>query len=148
MKASTWFVFANRTDAAFYADGSDHEFHFLSRFSNPKGNRLESELDSDRSGSSFSGSNGGVFRHALDRHHHRHQVVAQRFAGRIARTLEGEGLKNNFSKLVLVAEPRFMGLLRKALPGTVKKKVICEVKREYKKNSNAELRDQVLRAIA
>ena len=144
--APNWYVLANRTDAVMYADGEDREFHFLNRLSNPKGADHESGLDSDRSGQTSSGK-GGTVHHALDRHHQRHEALAQKFAKRIAKALSEGHQTKQFDKLVLVAEPHFLGLLRKELPAAVLKKVSHEVTREYIRGSDLDLRLKVFQAM-
>jgi protein required for attachment to host cells len=146
-KLPLWYVLANRTAAVMYAEGTDREFHFMNRLSNPRGALHESELDSDRAGRSVSTSGGGLLNHALDRRHHKHEQVAKRFAGKIAQALQVENLRKRYRGLVVVAEPHFLGLLRKALPGAVREKVVREVTREYTQGSDSDLREQVFRAM-
>lgn len=142
-----WYVVASRTGAAIYEDGEDKRFRFIERLENKKGQLTEGELDSDKPGRGFSSGGGGVVSHGLDRRSQQHELVAEKFAKRIAEVLLAARTERRFSDLVLVAEPHFLGLLRSALDAGTKALVRYEVGREYAKAPNSELRSLILKAI-
>lgn len=133
------FVLANRTDAVIYRYGADGEFEFVRRLSNPSGRKAERELVSDRAGAKASSAASGTIRHALDRVTNHHEGRAKRFAARIGRALEKARENEAFEELVLVAEPRFLGYLREALPPGMRKLVSEEIGREFKRGSDREI---------
>jgi len=143
----TMVVVANRTDAVFYIDGSDRKFHFVDRLINKKGHLTETELDSDKPGKGISDACGGIFRHSLDRRFTHHEQVAKRFAKKIANQLAIACRQKLFRDLVLVAEPHFLGLLRKELNYETRTAIRHEVRHEYAQGSDAEVREQILNAI-
>lgn len=143
--AAQWVVVANRTSAVFYLNGSDQKFHFVGRLSNKKGRRTDHELVADRPGRVFA-SGGGSLRHALEAPQSRKEHIAHGFAGRIAATLD-EGLRlKRFKTLVLVAEPRFLGMLREELHPDTRRSVIREVGHEYARGSDERLRELILQS--
>ena len=79
----------------------------------PDGARKNQEIDSDRPGRTFCSANsgGGAFTHEVDAHQHKLQV----FAKEIAQFLENGLNQHCYENLVLVAEPRFLGIVRESL---------------------------------
>lgn len=71
------------------------------------------ELFSDRQGRTFDSK--GYGRHAKENRNPIKVQQAMKFARQISAGIEAERKKNKFSKLLLVAAPGFLGLLRKAL---------------------------------
>jgi protein required for attachment to host cells len=146
-RKSRWFVFANQTGAVFYRDLPDQHFQFVDRLENPAGSRMESDFDSDRPGSGMSSAGGGTIRHSLDRTFHHAEWNVEHFAGAVARRLEEALGHREFTELVMVAEPRFLGVLRSKLSPGVKERVRHEVHRELIQGSDEELRTAAIRAI-
>jgi protein required for attachment to host cells len=132
-QAPRWYVVATRTEAAFYADGQDRRFHFKERLTNEQGRLTERQMTSDRSGP-------GLTTHKGER-------VSQDFALRIAAQLEAARVGRQFSDLVLVAEPRFLGVLKKALSAPLLGAVSHEVPAEYINRSEAELRRDIFKRM-
>jgi protein required for attachment to host cells len=79
------------------------------------------ELVSDRTGRVFdSGGRTGHgakthSRHGANSDYDPHAIEVERFAKRIARRLDLERRSKNMDELVLIAEPRFLGILRTQL---------------------------------
>ena len=142
-----WVLLANRADAVLYRDGSDQRFHFLARLKNPKGKRREHDLVSDRPGRGASSANPGAIRHSLDRGCTHDQTIAKHFAGQIAQTLSTAHRQKKFRSVVLVAEPRFLGVLRDSLPKSVRKSVCREINKEFVSGSDRDHYEQVRAAI-
>ncbi len=141
------YVVANRSEAVFYADGSDRKFHFVERLTNKKGHRHESELVSDRPGRGVSSAGGGIH-HGLEPGTSHHELAARRFAKRVAAALERGRSQKLFRELVLVAEPHFLGLLRRSLTSKTREAVTHEVGHEYyAQGSGEEVRARILKAI-
>ena len=141
-----WFVVANRSNAAIFSEGTDHQFHFVSRFENPNGKLTEGQLDSDKPGRCFS-AGSSIVRHALDRHFTKHEQVAIVFAIRIGKFLGLSFQNHKFDEITLVAEPHFLGLLREHLPVAVHKAKIHSLDREFDQGSTKEIREMILKAM-
>jgi protein required for attachment to host cells len=141
-----WFLFANRTRAVWYRDLPGDQFRFVGRLENPHGSRMEKDWDSDRPGTGMSSAGNGTIRHALDKTFHRVERNLEGFAGAIGRQLEQALMDQAFTELILVAEPRFLGILRAHLPASVASRVVQEIRRELTQGSDQELRSAALRA--
>lgn len=83
------------------------------------------ELLSDRAGRSFDIQ--GHHRHAMEATTNPHDQEAQRFAHELAERLRVHHNAHDFDGLVLVAAPRFLGLLRGALDEQVAKQVLASL---------------------
>ncbi len=129
-----WFVMFNRTEATTLKATAQGKFSRVERFENPQGNWANSDLESDRAGrgsSSASGGGRGTIHHLLDRKVSKTDVIARRFARKVALFLLTAKGKDRFEELVLVAEPHLLGVLKKNLPATLRKSVIRDLPREY-----------------
>ena len=76
----------------------------------PEGSLKDSELTSDHPGRSFDSLGGG--RHSLGTKQSPSQHVSEVFAKDIAKLLDEGRNANQYSKLILVAGPTFLGILR------------------------------------
>ncbi len=85
-------------------------------------------LGSDKPGRSF--DSHGVSRHALGKEHDEAETVAQAFAHKLAAHLDNARAKNAYGRLVLVAEPRFLGMLRAALTAPTAALVSARVEKD------------------
>lgn len=144
-KVPVWYLVANRTEAVFYRDSSFAGFEFISRMRNDEGRRFESELVSDRPGRNTSSATDSI-RHGFAAGT-QHEEVALKFAREICSHMEKLCREKGVEKLVLVAPPRFLGLLRKGLSSNVKGLVSDEVRHEYKRGSDLEIREQIFGAM-
>lgn len=144
-KTPVWYLVANRTEAVFYRDSPFDGFEFISRLKNAEGRRLESDLVSDRPGRNASSATDSI-RHGLQAGT-KHEEAALKFARVISGQLEKICREKDIEKLVLVAAPRFLGILRKELSSSVKELVSDEVRHEYKRGSDAEIRERIYSAM-
>ncbi|MGZ3693898.1 MAG: host attachment protein [Bdellovibrionota bacterium] len=142
-----WYLVANRVEAVLYAGRIGKDFHFLRRFSNPKGKLTELQLVADKPGRKFSSSRSGV-RHGFEPRSLYHEQVAIQFARRIGKAIDRSLLDKEFSDLVVLAEPHFLGLLNKGFSQRVKAKVINEVPREWHEGSDRDLEKYLQKKLA
>jgi protein required for attachment to host cells len=132
-----WFVVASSTEAVIYQE-KQGRLTFVDRLSNPSARLPERMLDSDRPGRGTALNNP---QHQLDRHFNHHEQAARGFAHRIGEFLESAREDVHFNELVLVTEPRFLGLLRAALSPGVRNMVKEEVRRQFRQGSDKEFRE-------
>jgi protein required for attachment to host cells len=135
-----WYLVANRAEALVYEGGLNGAFRYVKRLKNPKGKLTELQLVSDRPGRTFSSARTGT-RHGYEPRTPYHEAVAQQFARKIAEMLEAGALDRQYSDLVVMAEPHFLGLLKKALPKHVRTLVRREVAREWAQGSDTDLEE-------
>jgi protein required for attachment to host cells len=109
------------------------------------GARPDRELESDRPGRRFGGTDGN--RHAVDgeRSAERHEM--ELFAKSVARTLDGARTRNEFDRLVLIAGPRMLGLLRASLPEPCRSVVAAEVTKDLVLHDLDAIREAVPREV-
>src|SRR5688500_19432064 len=105
--------------------------------------RPDRELETDKPGRRFGGTHGN--RHAVDgeRSTERHEM--EQFAKEVARTLDGARTRHEFDRLVLIAEPRMLGLLRDALPAACRSVVAAEIAKNLVQHDIEQIRDAVPR---
>lgn len=109
----TWILVAHRSGARLFENcGPGKGLDLLQNFENPAGKLKNQEIDSDKPG-----------RH-LDPRHNRHGYghdqepimhIAEQFARQLAAVLDKGRNSRRYARLVLVADPRFLGLLRGCL---------------------------------
>ena len=89
---------------------------------------LDQELVSDKSGRSYDSSGEG--RHSMGEKHAHKEQYGIRFAKEIADYLEENRQRSAYLKLIIIAAPHFLGVLRKALSKDVLSLVILEVDKD------------------
>lgn len=120
------------------ARGNNGSFGFteVARLERPSAHQPARALTSDRTGRVFdSGSRVGHgpktrTRHGAQSDYDPHAVEVERFAKRLARWLDAERRRNGIEELVLIAEPRFLGVLRPRLSVPTHKLIKREIARD------------------
>lgn len=103
-----------------------------------KGNPSPSrDLAADRPGRAFDRAGDG--RHEMEPRTDPHGAERERFAREIVAVLEKAAQQRRYDRLVLVAPPTFMGVLRDILPSSVAAKVGAELTKDLTKLSVHEL---------
>lgn len=124
--AGTWIVVAHRAGARIFENhGRGSGLTLFEQLDNEEGRLKNSELDSDRQGSSGHSSNPG--RNALTREESAQERAASDFARELAERLRRGRNDNAFQDIVLVAEPGFLGMLRETLDDPTSATVRAEV---------------------
>lgn len=108
---STWVLVAHRTGARLF-EHKGHELSVLETIDHPAGRVEDHDLERGPQRNFDSHAQG---RHAKDRGGSRHERAAVHFAHDLARLLEEGRLTKGVNRIVLVAEPHFLGLLRAEL---------------------------------
>ena len=85
----------------------------LEALEHPEGRLKPQSIDADRPGRSF--ESAGMKRHAMSREFDPKKQEAIAFAKRVAERLESARLQGEVDRLILVAAPEFLGLLRDSL---------------------------------
>ena len=124
----------------FRLDFPSHGLVEFQTLTNPQARLHDSEFHSDRQGRSFDSGSPG--RHAMEASGGKEHANDE-FARDIADVLRKGRVDHNFTDLVIVAAPRFLGLLRGHLDGPTAKLVRKEMSREVTANDPAKLFDLV-----
>ena len=107
----------------------------------PESRMKERDLVSDRQGRSFDSKGAG--RHATEPAKSASDVVAARFASEVAARLETGRLNDEYRRLFIVADPRFLGLVDKALGKSVRNLVCGKLNKDLSKLKPAEIREHL-----
>lgn len=136
---TTWILVADENRGRiFEAETSTSAFEEREALVHPESKLPERELTSDTSGRNQSYGNNAAHRvneAGSVRDQHAHQ-----FAKEIASTLKKAQQQKQFRNLILVAAPKFLGLLRKEIDGSLKKQVCLELDKDLTKLGANELR--------
>lgn len=143
-------VVANQAEAAFYdLDSRTGEPKFATRLTDPLAHLHDRDLKSDRPGR-FSdhaplagGRRGATGQHGTGGERSPRKHEAALFAGRIAEQLEHARGNAEFDRLVVMAAPAFLGLLRKAMPDSVRSHVAAEVGKDLVSEPVASVRAHI-----
>lgn len=109
---TTWILSANRSSASlFERDGKT--LRRLQDIAHPEGTKQNRETGTDAPGRSFDSFGQG--RHAMSTAQEPVEHIAQKFALELAELLNKGRVTHSYDKLILIAEPKFLGLLRAAL---------------------------------
>lgn len=138
--AMTWILVADRAKARVLSfDPADAEVPLEERLDvvNPEGRLAGRELEGARAPSTHDRMGHG--RHAIEPHTTLEDKVAQRFAARLADTLERGRVEHRYVALVLVAPPRFLGQLRSTLDPQVLRHVAAQIDKDLCAATPAEI---------
>ena len=127
-------VVADQSEADFY-DLEQHDMrpHLVGRLEDADAHLHDRDLKSDRPGRVFDhaapagGRRGAVGHHATGGERNPRKVEARRFARRITEALDEARRQNRYERLVVMAPPAFLGLLREEMPAAVRALLTAEV---------------------
>lgn len=136
--STQWLLVADASRARILAtDAALGSLLLVKELEHPLSRLRSSELVTDGPGRSWSGPGGAVT--AYDAPHDPAQLEHERFARELAGELETGLAREDFDTLILVAPPRFLGMLRRQLAPPVARCVRAEVGRDYSLVSLSEL---------
>src|SRR5436853_7014824 len=122
----TWIIVSDSCGArVFETTDEGRTLHFVWRLAHTESRSMEADLAADKRGSSGSSDHRGAS--TMDPHQSRKEVEAGVFARVLARNLHSAFDKRQFSALILVAEPHFLGLLREALDTGTARAVVASL---------------------
>ncbi len=115
VRMTTWVLVANRTGARIF-DRDGRKLRLVRSIEHPSGRQRDQDIEAESPHRSFD-------KHASGRTHQAspHEHSAERFAKELASELGRGRTEHGVERLVLVAEPHFLGLVRQELdPPTAK----------------------------
>jgi protein required for attachment to host cells len=127
-------VVADQSEADFYElEQRDMPPRFLQRLEDADAHLHDRDLKSDRPGRVFNpapatgGRRGAVAHHSTGGERSPRKVEARRFARRIAVVLDEARRQHRYDRLVVMAPPTFLGLLREEMPAAVHAMLTAEI---------------------
>jgi protein required for attachment to host cells len=100
------------------------------------GRRQSREIDTDRQGRGFGAGPGG---HAHEPAQSPHEHAVENFARELAKELGQELRRGAFARLILIAPPRFLGVLRGELDSLVTRAVLATIPKDLPRANEQEL---------
>jgi protein required for attachment to host cells len=126
----TWILLAHRSGARILENpGPGKGLEPVEEIPHPEGRFKNQDFDADKPGRAF--DSHGTGRHAMERGHSPVEQAAILFAKRLAERLDQARAAGRYERLVLVAEPRFLGWLREALSPETASRVIASLDKDY-----------------
>lgn len=138
--AKTWILVAHEAGARIFdSRGSGKGLALVEAIEHPEGRARDRDIASDRPGRSFRKDSGDPRRASMSRSEGPHDRAVSDFARALADKLRRARVQNEFERLVLVAPPRFLGLLRSSLDGPTSQLVVGSVHKDLASSNEAEL---------
>ncbi len=141
---------ADQAEARFYdTEGVAGPLSKAGEMLDPKAHLHDRDLVSDRPGRVFdhapaqSRRRGAVARHGTGSEQTPRKHEASSFAHRIAAQLESDLRAGQYDRLVVMAGPGFLGLLRQALPRSVQGVIAAEVPKDLVHQSGPDVLDHL-----
>jgi protein required for attachment to host cells len=139
---STWILVASRAGATIFASHGPHEpMELAEQLDNPRGRLQSSELEEDRPGRSFDRAGHG--RHSLSSEESARDRVEHDFAIQIAELLDRRRCEGVYDRLIVIAGPKLLGMLRDAFSDPTRQLVKVELNKDLQKPSEELLRKQL-----
>ena len=127
--AKAWILVAHRGGARLFEhEGREPEVTLHQALDHPAGRLKNREIGSDKHGRSFDRQGAG--RHAYTTEAEPTEHVAAQFARQLASMLEEGREQGRYQRLILIAEPRFLGLLRAELSAPTAALVAAELDKD------------------
>ena len=147
--ASTWILVAHDAGARlFTSQGRGKGLALIESIEHPEGRERDRDIDSDRPGRSFRRDSGDPRRASMGKSQGPHDRAVARFAKRLADRLEHARVTNELNGLVLVAPPRFLGLLRSSIDVPTSRMIIGSIHKDLATSTEAELAKHLREMIA
>jgi protein required for attachment to host cells len=148
MNSTTWILVAGSSRALLYAaDDGVKAWTLLKEFAHPASRVSEGGLTTGPAGRTHGSATGGA-RSAMESKTSPKEVQFEHFAHELANALQDGHGRNACSRIVLIAPPHFLGLLRKTISGPVSKRVVAAVDKDYLHLSEEQIRRHLGPSIA
>lgn len=135
---TTWVVVADSSRGKIYAqDKPDGALREMFDLVHPGARLHDTDLTSDRAGRHTGAFGQGS--HVFDSRTEAKEHEAETFAREIAARLEAGRTGDRFRKLVLIAPPEFLGVLRDQLGDSLRRLVVTELAKDLAKYSADEV---------
>jgi protein required for attachment to host cells len=141
---ATWVVIANGSNAKFFRVVKFPKIEEFEVFLHPESRLRNQDLVSAEEGRTFESTS--TARSAYQAHVDPHHVELQKFARLLGERLAEEKRKQSFSRLYLMANPSFLGLLRPHLDHSTKEALVAEVGKDMTDQSMAEIEKHLVNA--
>ena len=147
--SNVWILVAHESGARVFENhGPGKGIQLVEELDHPQGRERDGDLDADRPGRSFRKNSGDPRRAAMSRNEGPHDRVVGAFARDLAHRLQQGRVEHRFDRLVLVAPPRFLGLLRSSLDAPTQDLVVGSLNKDLIRTEEPELVEHLGEVIA
>jgi protein required for attachment to host cells len=147
--AKAWILVAHEGGARLFENpGPGKGLILVEEIEHAEGRERDGDLTSDRPGRSFRKNSGDPRRAAMSRSEGPHDRAVATFARGLAHKLQHGRVQNEYQRLVLVAPPRFLGLLRSSLDSPTEQLVVGSLRKDLARAKEAELVEHLGEVIA
>ncbi len=144
MADSTWIVVAHEAGARFFENlGRGTGLELVEEIEHPEGRARDRDMASDRPGRSFRKNSGDPSRASMSQSEGPHDRAVSDFARAVADKLKDARVQNQYKRLMLVAPPRFLGLLRSSLDGPTAQLVMASLDKDLAASKTSELVERI-----
>ena len=147
---TTWIVSADKGRARIFAETEPGQpLQEIEDMVNETARMRVSEIYTDKVGptaaeSSIHNTGGALPNKQYEQQTTPEELEAQRFAKDICARLQKAHEEGRFKRLALVAEPKFLGVLRMQLDPQLKSLVQLEINKDFSHSNAQQLRDQII----
>jgi protein required for attachment to host cells len=148
MMDSTWIVVAHEAGARFFENhGRGTGLELVEEIEHADGRARDRDMASDRPGRAFRKNSGDPSRASMGQSEGPHDRAVSDFARALADKLKDGRVQNRYKQLVLVAPPRFLGLLRSSLDGPTAQLVIVSLDKDFAASKKSELVERLSEVV-
>lgn len=143
MNSATWVLVADSSRGRLYSvPQKGKTWSFVKEYTHPASRVSEGGLTTDQPGRAH-GSAGGGPRSSMESKTSPKDVEFEHFAHELAEALHDGHGQQAYSRIVLVAPPHFLGLLRNTINHTVSKLIDVTVDKDYLHFSDQDIRERL-----
>ena len=140
--AYAWVVVADSARARIFSlEYASGPLQSVEDLVSPEARLKEQDLSSDRPGRSF--DSYGTGRHSTEMATSAKSQIATAFAKDLAQRLKSGCNDRDYSRLVIIAEPQFLGRLNKSISPEVDKLVSLRIDKDLTKESDQQIRERL-----
>lgn len=146
IQTTDWILVADRCQARLFNSTADRHGHYeeIKHFEDETGRRHRQDLESDKPGRI---SLPGKVRTSVEPHESPQHHAARGFAREICEYLDRSHCENRFNRLIMIAPPEFLGILRVQLTAGVKPRVTRELNKDFLSLSPSELQHRLTEVL-
>ena len=142
-----WVIIANSSQASLYKANfnvNGGQLHLIKEIHHPESRIKSTQIASDRSGNYQSNiTKNGSYSGAIEPHNYE----SERFAQHLATILNRGRTAQDFSNLIIIASPHFLGLLRKNLNARVHDLISHSIEKDYTKLAPAAIAKHIYQHV-
>lgn len=143
MNSATWVLIADSSRALLYSvPKKAASWTLVQTYAHSASRVSEGGLTTDQPGRAYASTGGGA-RSAMESKTSPQDVEFEQFAHELAQVLHDGHGQQAYGRIVLVAPPHFLGLLRKSINDTVSKLVGTSLDKDYVHLSEKEIRQHL-----